>query len=147
MPADLKYFKATTLGKPVIMGRKTFESLGRPLPGRLNIVLSNNKDLELPEGVMLFHHMQEALGYLQHREAELNADEVFIIGGGQIFQMSLPIADKVYLTKVHTTCEGADAHFPALDHTEWLLKWSEPHNADEKNIYDFEFQRFEKIKL
>jgi dihydrofolate reductase len=143
LPEDLKFFKRTTMGKPVVMGRKTYEALGRPLPGRQNIVLSRQKDLALPEGVLLFDNVQDSVAWLEKGDFE----EVFIIGGGIIFEQALPIAERLYITRVHTTIPDADAFFPDIDHTHWKLTWEEPHNADEKHAYAFTFQQFERIEL
>ncbi len=146
LPEDLKFFKRITLGKPVIMGRKTFEALGKPLPGRVNIVLSHSGQLDLPEGVLHFATLQEAIGYSEHHLSE-NTDEIFVIGGGQIFELALPIAERIYLTRVHTTIAGADAFFPVLDHTHWKVSWEEQHKADEKHKFDYTFQQLERTEL
>jgi dihydrofolate reductase len=142
LPEDLKFFKRTTLGKPVVMGRKTFESLGKPLPGRLNIVLTGNKDWKAPEGVMVCG-INGAIEYLQREQV----DEAFIIGGGQVFQTTLPMADRLYITRVHTTIPDADAFFPEIDHTHWKLVWEEHHDADAQHKYAFTFQQFERLEL
>src|ERR1700744_4861305 len=94
LPEDLKFFKRTTMGKPVLMGRKTFESLGKPLPGRLNIVLSGNKDIVLPEGVLLYDDINAAIERLQKEDAE----EGFVIGGGKVFEIAIPLVDRLYIT-------------------------------------------------
>jgi dihydrofolate reductase len=143
LPDDLKFFKRTTLGKPVLMGRKTFESLGRPLPGRLNIVISSQKDLQLPEGVLLYHSLDKGIERMQQE----GTDEGFVIGGGKIFAEAMPSLDRLYITRVHTTVYGADAWFPEIDHSHWKLVWEEPHEADEANKYAFTFQKFEHIDL
>ncbi len=143
LPEDLKFFKRTTLGKPIVMGRKTFEALGRPLPGRLNIVLSQNKALELPEGVMLFHHAQEAIGWLENQ----GTAEAFVIGGGVIFELTLPLAERMYITRVHATIPDADAFFPNIDHTHWKMVWEEKHESDELHQYPFIFQQYERTEL
>ncbi len=143
LPDDLKFFKHTTLGKPVVMGRKTYEALGKPLPGRLNIVLSHSKDLQLPEGVLLYNDVNDAIKQL---EADA-VDEAFIIGGGIIFEHAMPLADRLYITKVHTEIPDADAFFPVIDHTHWKLTWEENHGTDEKHAYPFTFQQFERIEL
>lgn len=143
LPEDLKFFKRTTLGKPVIMGRKTYESLGRPLPGRLNIVLSKNADLQLPDGVLLMHDIADAIALLNEQQTE----EAFIIGGGNIFRKTLEFADRIYLTRVHTTLEEADVFFPHLDHSHWHLAWEEAHGADEKHAFAYTFQRYERTLL
>jgi dihydrofolate reductase len=143
LPEDLKFFKRTTLGKPVIMGRRTYESFGKPLPGRLNIVISGNKDLALPEGVQVSDDINATLERLQND----NVEEAFIIGGGTIFKETLPLADRLYITRVHTVIPDADTFFPAIDHTHWKLVWEEDHNADDKHAYTFTFQKFERLEL
>lgn len=141
LPEDLKFFKRTTLGKPVVMGRKTYESLGKPLPGRLNIVLSSQKNLQLPDGVLLAHDLGFALALLDRQ----NAEEIFIIGGGKVFEEAIPLLDRIYLTRVKTTVPEADAFFPHLDHAQWKLGWHESHSIDDKHAYNFEFQRWDRL--
>ena len=143
LPEDLKFFKRTTIGKPVVMGRKTFESLGKPLPGRLNIVLSHNTDLALPEGVLLFSNADAAIEELQKREVE----DAFIIGGGKVFESTLSIVDRMYITRVHTTVPDADAFFPEIDHTHWKMTWEEKHEADAQHQYSYDFQLFDRIEM
>lgn len=143
LPEDLKFFKRTTLGKPVIMGRKTFESLGKPLPGRLNVVLSQSGNITLPEGVLLFDSLAESI----ERVEEEDVAEAFIIGGGKIFELAMPYVDRMYITRVHTTINNADAFFPSIDHSHWKLVWEEKHTRDEKHEYDYTFQQFERIEL
>jgi dihydrofolate reductase len=139
LPEDLKFFKRTTLGKPVMMGRKTYESLGKPLPGRLNIVISRN-NMVLPEGVLLYHDIQTGLDRLRHEHDE----EGFVIGGGKIFEDALQYADRIYLTRVHTVVPHADAYFPKIEPKEWPLVWEEAHLADEKHKFAYTFQRYER---
>lgn len=139
LPEDLKFFKRTTMGKPVLMGRKTFESLSRPLPGRLNVVISRN-NIELPEGVLLYHSLQDGLDRLRQEPVE----EAFVIGGGKVFEEALPYAGRIYLTRVHTIINEADAYFPQIDAGEWPLVWKEEHNADEKHKFAYTFQRYER---
>ena len=143
LPDDLRFFKKTTMGKPVLMGRKTFESLGKPLPGRLNIVVSHQENLQLPEGVLLYNNLEKALKRLE----EEPVDEAFIIGGGKIFEETMNKIDRLYVTKVNTVIEDATAFFPEIDHTHWKLTWEEPHSADEKHRYSFTFQQLERIDL
>lgn len=122
LPQDLKYFKATTMGKPVIMGRKTYESIGKPLPGRPNIVVTRNPLLRATEGVKLAGSLEEALAHAE----ELIADspdllpEAMVIGGAEIYRSALPLASRVYLTRVDVQVDG-DAFFPVLDEGEWQL--------------------------
>jgi dihydrofolate reductase len=143
LPNDLKFFKRTTLGKPVIMGRKTFDSLGKALPGRTNIVVSTNKNLQLPDGVILVHNFNDAINRLAHEGAE----EIFIIGGAQLFTLALPLADRLYLTQVHAIIADADVFFPEIDHSHWKQVWEENHSADEQHQYAFTFQQLERISL
>ena len=143
LPEDLKFFKRTTLGKPVIMGRKTFDSLGKPLPGRLNIVISSQKDLNLPEGVILAHDLQTAIQRVEHE----TADEAFVIGGAIIFKLAMPFAERMYITRVHANIHDADVFFPHMDHTHWKLAWEEAHPADDKHLYPYTFQRYERVEL
>lgn len=139
LPADLAYFKKTTMGSPIIMGRKTFESIGKPLPGRTNIILSSQKQ-DLPKGVMLVHSIEDA-----KVEAEKLDKEVFIIGGQKVFETSFNNIDKLYVTVIDTEVEEADAFFPHIDHAHWKLVWEEKHQADEKNKYDYTFQHWMRI--
>ena len=143
LPEDLKFFKRTTLGKPVIMGRKTFESLGKPLPGRLNIVLSQKGDIVLPEGVLLYKELAEAIEKVETEAA----DEAFIIGGGKIFELAMPVVDRMYITRVHTTINDADAFFPVIDHSHWKLVSDEAHDTDEKHKFAYTFQKYERAEL
>ena len=139
LPDDLKFFKRTTMGSPMLMGRKTFESLRGILPGRLHIVLSS-QDLTLPEGVVHCRTLEDALQTVQNTGAE----EGFIIGGGEVFNQTLPRADRLYLTRVETAVNDADAFFPAVDFSEWKLAWKEEHAADEKHAFPFTFERWER---
>ncbi len=113
IPEDLKFFKATTLGKPVIMGRKTYESIGKPLPGRLNIVLTRDRVWHAP-GVTVAHDLDAALRIAQ----DSGSDEAMIIGGADIYEMALPVANRIYLTRIQREFEG-DALFPFFDPSEW----------------------------
>jgi len=143
LPEDLKFFKRTTMGKPVIMGRKTFESIGQPLPGRLNIVLSGNKNLPVPEGVLVFTDIDAAIERLQNE----NAEECFIVGGGKVFEATMSYIDRMYITRVYTNITEADAFFPDVDHTHWKLTWEEKHKADDKHKYDYTFQLYERVEM
>ncbi|MGF1593105.1 MAG: dihydrofolate reductase [Kiloniellaceae bacterium] len=117
LSGDLKFFKAQTLGKPVVMGRKTYQSIGRPLPGRPNIVVTRDAAFR-PEGVEVFAAVNDALARAQDLAAESGAGEVMVIGGGQIYLLTLPLARRIYLTEVHARPEG-DTTFPDLDEAEW----------------------------
>ena len=138
LPADLQHFKKMTLGKPIIMGRKSWESIGgKPLPKRVNVVLSS-QDLSLPEGVLLYKNVEAAL-----RDFAGEA-EVCIIGGAQIFEASLPLANRMHLTRVHAKFPEADVFFPAVDWAAWRLVSEERHEPDERHARAFTFQEWER---
>jgi dihydrofolate reductase len=122
LPQDLKYFKSVTLGKPVIMGRKTFESIGKPLPGRTNIVVTRQKDWKFP-GVLVAKSVEDALdiGKQFRNEQDSLAEELMVIGGAEIYRHALPIANRVYLTRIEVNVDGADAYFPELEKLQWML--------------------------
>ncbi|MGC3873206.1 dihydrofolate reductase [Halomonas sp. GXIMD04776] len=117
LPEDLKFFKRTTLGKPLIMGRKTFESIGRPLPGRLNIVVTRDASFR-PDGVRVCHDLANALAVAECQASEDGATEIAVIGGGEIFTQAMPQATRLYLTEIDTHLEG-DTYFPELDDGQW----------------------------
>lgn len=117
LPEDLRYFKAVTMGKPILMGRKTYDSIGRPLPGRTNIVLTRDANWSA-EGVVVVNDLDSATAASEKACAAAGVDELMIIGGEQIYRKFLPIADKLYLTKVEAVVEG-DAYFPAIDSDQW----------------------------
>ena len=133
LPADLKRFKEITTGHVIIMGRKTFESLPNgALPNRRNIVISRNSDLQI-EGVEVYSSLDLAL------LKAMDEEEVFIIGGAQLYKQTFRDANKLYLTKVHAEFPQADIYFPVIDYTEWLEIRRETHLVDEKNAYGFSF--------
>jgi dihydrofolate reductase len=137
LPADLKHFKAMTLGKPIIMGRKTWDSLGRPLPGRLNLVVSRQRDLQL-EGAETFTDLDAALRRAEQWACEQGIEELMLIGGAQLYAQALPQAQRLYLTRIDAAPEG-DAFFPAFDEADWQLVESQAHLADgEAPGYRFE---------
>ncbi len=138
LPADLRHFKAVTLGKPVIMGRRTFESIGRPLPGRRNIVVSRNAEWS-HDGVELVHSLASGLELVSHE------DEVMIIGGGQLYKEALPMADRLYLTHIELSVEDADTWFPDYSAYQWNMIDSESHEPDEKNPYHYRFESLNRI--
>jgi dihydrofolate reductase len=138
MPADLKHFKEKTSGHTIIMGQKTFESIGRPLPNRRNIVLTLNKNLRI-DGVETFYSIEEL------EKEFLNIDEeVFIIGGGQIYKLFIEKADKLYLTEVEADFKDADTFFPTFDKNKWQKVSEEKHEPDEKNKYSYTFTEYLK---
>lgn len=138
LPADLKFFKNTTTGHSIIMGRKTFESIGKPLPNRTNIIITRNKELKI-EGCIVVKSIEDAINYCK----EINETEAFIIGGGEIYQQAIHLADKIYLTKVLHTFD-ADTFFYELDKNTWKLNSQEDFKKDEKNAFDFSFQVWER---
>ncbi|MFB6454582.1 dihydrofolate reductase [Chitinophaga sp. Hz27] len=138
LPDDLKYFKNTTTGKPIIMGRKTFESLGKPLPNRPNIVITRQPDYE-PQGVIVVDSLQAAV----ETAKSFDSAELFITGGSQIFDIAMPIVERIYLTRVYAVVEG-DAFFPEIDGNIWKLVSEDRREADEKNQYPFAFQIWER---
>jgi dihydrofolate reductase len=131
---DLKFFKRTTLGCSVVMGRRTFESIGRPLPKRTNIVVSRGFDA--PEGVLVASSLEQALELAGGGSCE---SDVFVIGGGQIYAQSIDLAQKLYITHVHTVIEDADAFFPAIDPQVWQVESRSELYNDEESGYDYEF--------
>ena len=139
LPADLKYFKKTTLHHHIIMGRKSFQSIGRPLPKRTNIVISRNPFF-IASNCIKASSVEEALS-IAHDNGE---DEAFIIGGGQIYELSQAYWDRIYLTTVHAQVEG-DIYFPSLKEENWKLISEQAHKADEKNEYDYTFKVLERI--
>ena len=136
LSADLRRFKALTLGHTVIMGRKTFDSIGKGLTGRRNLVVSRNPEFR-PEGATRVPSLEAAFN-----EAGPTG-EVFVIGGADIYRQAMPAAEKIYLTLVHATPEG-DAHFPLPDGKEWALVSTEPRGADDKNEYSSEFRVYQR---
>jgi len=137
LPADMRWFRRHTLGKPIVMGRKTFESFGaKPLPERLNIVITRDPDYRA-EGAVVVHDIDAAL------RAAGEADEVLIIGGASFYEQMLPRADRLYLTFVHADIEG-DAWFPEFDPSAWHEIHREDHPADEKNPYPYSFVILER---
>jgi len=138
LPTDMKYFKNVTWGMPVIMGRKSYEALGEPLRGRTNIVVTRNKSWKA-DGVQAVSSVDQAITLA----AQTDAKEIFIIGGGEIFQAALPSADRIYLTLVHGTFDG-DALFPEMKQDEWKLVSNRDCEPDEKNRFPLSFQVWER---
>ncbi|WP_273404612.1 type 3 dihydrofolate reductase [Actinobacillus porcinus] len=130
LPADLAWFRQNTTGKPVIMGRKTFESIGRPLPKRINIVLSR-KPFE-HEGVIWKNSLESAVDFVK------DSEEILLIGGGELFKQYLPQADKLYFTQIQAEIDG-DTFFPELNWDEWKIEHEEYRHTDENNAYDLKF--------
>ena len=134
---DLKFFKRTTLGCPVIMGRKTFESIGRPLPKRTNVVVSRC-GYQAPEGVFVVASLDEAFAIVE------DVEKVFVIGGGQIYSQALPVVDRLIITHVHTVIEDADTFFPQIEPSEWKVSDRSELMTDPETGYTFEFVEYVK---
>ena len=138
LPNDLKHFKNLTSGYPIIMGRKTFESIGKPLPNRTNIVITRNKDWN-QEGILVANSLEEAI----EKGREIDS-EIFIIGGGNIYEQALWMSDVLEVTEVHQEFEG-DTKFPEIDLKIWKEVAREDFSKDEKNQFDYSFVRYERI--
>ncbi len=139
LPADLKRFKSLTMGHHLIMGRKTFASIGRPLPGRTTIIVTRDQSFQ-PEGCLVAHSLETALEF-----ARLDLEnDVFVIGGAEIFVQAIELADRIYLTQVHSSLP-ADVYFPEFAAADWLETDSEYHHADEKNRYPFTFKILARV--
>jgi dihydrofolate reductase len=135
LSADLRRFRRLTTPHTIIMGRKTYESIGRPLPDRQSVVISRNTDYQV-DGVTVVSSLDAALAATESKEA-------FVIGGAEIFRLAIPQADRLYLTLVHASVEG-DVHLPPLDLSCWDLRDEERHAADEKNQYDYSFLTYDR---
>ncbi|MBM7584255.1 dihydrofolate reductase [Bacillus pakistanensis] len=136
LPADLKFFKETTMGHPIVMGRKTYESIGKPLPGRENIVLTRDASYKA-EGCIVFHEVEDILHYADEKEVE-----VMVTGGAEVFKMFLPFVDRLYVTKIYASFEG-DTYIPKIPWEKFSLISNEKGPRNEKNPYDYEFQIYE----
>lgn len=136
LPADLAHFKTITMGKPLIMGRKTFDSIGRPLPGRRNIVISRQKQLALP-GAEVASSLEDALALVN------DVEQVMVIGGGAIYQLAMPIATRMELTFIDADIEG-DTQFPEWDDQQWDVVAAHEHSSDGRNLYSYRFVSYLK---
>lgn len=132
LPNDFKRFKSLTTGHHIIMGRKTFESFPKPLPNRTHVIITRQKNYTAPEGCIVTNSLTKAISMCPENE------EIFIIGGGEIYKQSIEFADKIELTRVHTNVE-ADTFFPKIDEHIWKLSNSEPQHKDEKHQFDFTY--------
>jgi len=138
LPNDMKFFKNTTWGMPIVMGRKTYESMDKPLPGRINVVITRQEGWSA-EGTVVAKSLDDAI----KKAAETNCKEIFIIGGGEIFKLAIELADRIYLTRVHANLDG-DAFFPEVDENKWQLISNQDFAADEKHKFAYSFQTWEK---
>lgn len=139
LPDDLKHFKALTLGKPLLMGRRTAESLGRALPGRLNLVLTRSGRVPF-EGMQAVASVEAALGIAE----ESRAEALMVIGGGELYAQLLPSAQRLHLTEVETEVEGADTWFPCFDRRDWVERARSHHPADARHALGFDFVELER---
>jgi dihydrofolate reductase len=137
LPEDLKFFKRVTMGHPIVMGRKTHDSIGRILPGRENIVITRQPTFQC-EGCTVFYSVQEFVNYSRNQ-----GEEFFVIGGAEIFKETFPFADRLYITKIHEVFEG-DTFFPEFVESEWELISCEQGIKNEKNPYDYNFMIFQR---
>jgi len=142
IPDDLQYFKRTTLGKPIVMGRKTYESIGRPLPGRTNIVISRNPDFSA-EGVRVVSSLPDALTLAEDVALIDGSDELMVIGGAAIYAAAIPMANRLYVTQIHAVVEG-DAFLPDVDWQGWHESSRDFHKAIDPNPYDFSFVVYDR---
>ncbi|MEO7266220.1 MAG: dihydrofolate reductase [Ferruginibacter sp.] len=138
LPNDLKYFKNMTWGMVVVMGRKTFEAVNKPLPGRVNIVITTQEGWNADQ-VWVAKDIDDAL----RQAASTNCKEIFVIGGGEIYKQTLVIADRIYMTRVHAELEG-DTFFPLIEDDKWELSRKDDFNADEKHVYSYSFETWNR---
>ena len=143
LPADLRHFKNLTTGHTIVMGRKTYESIGRPLPNRKNIVITQNTDYQA-EGCKILHN-KGTISLDLLKDLDLTKQEIFIIGGAEIYRQFLPFVDKIYLTEVKGTFEG-DTFFPEIDQKQWKETSRISHQIDEKNAFAYDFAELERIR-
>jgi dihydrofolate reductase len=141
LPADLKRFKSLTMGHHILMGRKTFQAIGRSLPGRVMVVISR-RGLEVPEGVQVARSLEEAV----ETARQAGEEEAFVVGGGEIYRQSLPHAQRMYLTRVHARFAG-DTRFPEFDEFEWRLESKEDREPDDQNAYSYSFLVYERRRI
>jgi dihydrofolate reductase len=140
LSADLKYFRQLTTNHHIVMGRKTYESIGKPLPNRVTVIVTRDQKYDV-EGCSVEHSLEEALALCKSN----NETETFIIGGGEIYTQALDLTDRIYLTEVKATIEG-DVYFPEIDDTKFKETFRESHEADEKNEYAFDFVTLDRIQ-
>jgi dihydrofolate reductase len=138
LPADLKHFKTVTWGKPILMGRKTFESIGKPLPGRANLVLTRDRGW-MAAGVLVVHSLDEALERVQ------DSPELAGIGGAEVFRLLMPLATRIHLTRIDADIPG-DTVFPPIDHSQWVELDTRQLPADERNAFDMKFVTLERVR-
>ncbi|VUD62194.1 Dihydrofolate reductase type 3 [Thalassocella blandensis] len=142
LSADLKYFKQVTMGHPMVMGRLTFDSIGRPLPGRKTVVVTRQQDWSC-DGVDVAHDLTEALQKAQDLSDEMGVDKIMLVGGAQLYKQALPLCQRLYLTRVEASIDG-DAFFPALDLNQWEEVSNERYEADSNNSYAYSFLQLKR---
>lgn len=143
MPADMKYFREKTAGHPVIMGRKTFESIGKALPKRRNVIITRDRKYTR-EGAEVVHSLEEALGLFRNSKAS-DESEVFVIGGAEIYKQSMKFADRLYITHVNAEDKKADAFFPEIIPIVWNEISHEEHKKDDRNPFSYTFSTYERL--
>ncbi len=136
LPADMAWFRKSTMGKPILMGRKTYESIGRPLPGRVNLILTRQTNLQI-EGCTVVHSLGEA------KSSVPEANEIMVMGGAEIYALLFDQAERLYITEIDAEFEG-DAWFPEFDRSRWQEVFSESHHPDDKNVYPYSFRILER---
>jgi dihydrofolate reductase len=141
LPNDMKFFKNVTWGMPVLMGRKTFEALGKPLAGRKNIVISRDNSID-NDKIVVVKNIEDAMFVARQTDAK----ELMVIGGGEIYKALFEKAGRIYITRVDAEPEG-DTWFPVIDHKHWHLMSKKDHEADEKNAYNYSFQVWERYHI
>lgn len=143
LPSDLQHFKKVTMGRPLIMGRKTYDSIGRPLPGRVTIVVTRQKDWKA-DGVIVVHSLDE--GFIEaHREAiRLGVSQIMLVGGEQLYRQSISLIDRIILTLVQVNIEG-DAHFPELDSVLWKQVSLEEYPQNDRDLFPYSFIEYERV--
>ncbi len=142
--SDLKFFRKVTMNKPLIMGRKTFESIGKPLDGRDNIVVTRNTSFQAP-GILIAANLEDALVLAREKARARGADEISVIGGAQIYELTLPVADRIYLSEIHYSPDG-DTFFPRINKAQWREISRERHAAGAKDAADYSFVVLERIR-
>jgi dihydrofolate reductase len=138
MPTDMAYFKNTTWGHHIVTGRRNYEAEGKALPGRVNIVLTRNLDYKIPDGIVV-----QRFGDAIAIAAQVDEEELFVVGGAEIYKLAMPYTDRIYLTRIHSVIEG-DTFYPEPDWSKWVEISKESHQKDEQNPYDFDFIVFER---
>ena len=138
MPTDSAYFKHTTWGHHIVTGRRNYEAEGKALPGRVNIVLTRNAEYKIPDGIVV-HRFDDAISIA----AQVDEEELFVVGGAEIYKLTMPYTDRIYLTRIHAVIDG-DTFYPEPDWSEWVEISKESHLKDEQNPYDFDFIVYER---